>query len=106
MKLIWILLFLILVYKKIHIINQNLKYKIISQLGPDKHSSAGDNIGNPDDPRRTQSDFQRVGIALSCTDNLMFETCYLMISLDPKSYYHARNDPIWQAAMDEEMNSL
>ena len=28
-------------------------------------SSAGDNIGNPHDPRRSQSDFQRVGIALS-----------------------------------------
>ena len=26
-------------------------------------SSAGDNIGNPDDPRRTRSDFQRAGIA-------------------------------------------
>ena len=29
-------------------------------------SSAGDNIGNPDDPRRTRSDFQRVGISLYC----------------------------------------
>ena len=52
-------------------------------------SSTSDNIGNPDDPRRTRSDFQRAGIALSCSDNLMSETCYLMIILDPKSYYHA-----------------
>ena len=29
-----------------------------------------------------------------------------MISSYPKSYYHARKDPRWQAAMDEEMNSL
>ena len=29
-----------------------------------------------------------------------------MISLDPKSYYHAQKDPRWQVAMDEEMNSL
>ena len=29
-----------------------------------------------------------------------------MIILDPKSYYHSRNDPIWQVAMDEELNSL
>ena len=43
-------------------------------------SSVGDNIGNPDDPRRTRSDFQREGIALSCPNNLLFETCYLMIS--------------------------
>ena len=69
-------------------------------------SFAGENIGNPDDLRRTRSDFQRVGIALSCSDNLLFETCYLMISSDPNSYYHARNDPRWQVAMDEEMNSL
>ena len=37
-------------------------------------SSAGDNIGNPDDPRRTWFDFQREGIALSCPDNFLFET--------------------------------
>ena len=55
-------------------------------------SSVGDNIGNPDDPRRTRSDFQRVGIAISCHDNLLYETCYLMIISDPKSYYHARKD--------------
>ena len=29
-----------------------------------------------------------------------------MIISDPKSYYHAQKDPRWQAAMDEEMNSL
>ena len=69
-------------------------------------SSAGDNIGNPDDPRRTRSDFQRVGIALSCSDNLLSKTCYLIISLDPKSYYHAWKYPRWQVAMDEEMNSI
>ena len=34
-------------------------------------SSAGDSIGNPDDPRRTRSHFQRAGIALSCSNNLM-----------------------------------
>ena len=29
-----------------------------------------------------------------------------MIISDPNSYYHARKDPIWQDAMDAEMNSL
>ena len=29
-----------------------------------------------------------------------------MIISDPNYYYHARKDPIWQAAMAEEMNSL
>ena len=69
-------------------------------------SSAGDNIGNPNDPRRTRSDFQREGIYLSCPDNFLSKTCYFMIISDPKSYYHARKDPIWQVSMDEEMNSL
>ena len=69
-------------------------------------SSAGDNIGNPDDPRRTRSDFQRAVIALSCNEYLMSDTCYLMISSDPKSYYHSWKDPKWKASMDEEMNSL
>ena len=34
-------------------------------------SSAGDNIGNPDDPRRTRSEFQRAGIFLSCPNNFL-----------------------------------
>ena len=69
-------------------------------------SSAGNNIGNPNDPKRTQSYFQRTGIALSCPDNLLSKTCYLMIISNPKSYYHARKDPRWQVAMEEAMNSL
>ena len=88
-------------------LNQNLKYKIISQLGPDRHSPPQViTFGNLDDLRRNWSDFQRAGIALSCHDNLLFETFYLIIISDPKSYYHGRKDPIWQVAMDEEMNSL
>ena len=31
-------------------------------------SSIGDNIGNPNDPRRTWSDFQKTGIAISFHD--------------------------------------
>ena len=69
-------------------------------------SSAGSNVGNLVDPRRTQSDFQREGIYLSCNDSLISENLYMMILSDPNAYYHARNDPIWQAAMDEEFNSL
>ena len=69
-------------------------------------SFVGENIGNLDDPRRTQYDFQRVGIVLSYPDYLFSKYSYLMIISDPKSYYHAQKDPRWQAAMDEEMNSL
>ena len=37
-------------------------------------SSVGDNTGNPDDPRRTRSDFQRAGSALFFFDNLLSKT--------------------------------
>ena len=69
-------------------------------------SFAEENIGNPTDPRRTWFEFQRAGIMLSFHDYLLSETCYLMIGSDPNSYYHARKYPRWQAAMDEEFNSL
>ena len=69
-------------------------------------SSDGKSIGNPVDPRRTWSDFQRVGISLSCHDSLFSETYYLIFGSDPKSYYHDQKYPRWQAAMDEEFNSL
>ena len=69
-------------------------------------SSAGDNIGNSNDPRRTQPDFQRAGIAIPCPNYLLSKSCYLMISSDPKSYYHAQKDLRWQVSMYEEMNSL
>ena len=69
-------------------------------------SSAWENIGNHVDPRRTRYDFQRAGIALSCHDSLLSETCYLMIGPNPKYYYHSQKYPRWQAAMDEEFNSL
>ena len=69
-------------------------------------SSVGPNIGNLADPRKTRSSFQKEGIALSWNDSLLYETCYLMIGSYPKSYYHAQKDPRWQAAMDEEFNSL
>ena len=34
-------------------------------------SSAGLYVGNPIDPRRTRSYFQRAGIALSCNDSFL-----------------------------------
>ena len=43
-------------------------------------SSAGENIGNLDDPRRTRSDFQREGITISCPYYLLSVYCYLRIS--------------------------
>ena len=69
-------------------------------------SSAGTNIGNPADPRRTRSYFQRAGIYLSCHDSLLLDTFYLMIGSDPNFFYHAWKYSIWQVAMHEEFNSL
>ena len=51
-------------------------------------SSVGLNVGNPTDPRRTRSYFQREGITLYCNDYFISETCYMIIGSDPKSYYH------------------
>ena len=48
-------------------------------------SSVGDNIGNPDDPRRIQSDFQRADISLFCPDYFLSKYYYLMIISDPNS---------------------
>ena len=69
-------------------------------------SSTKENIGNPVDPRRTRFEFQRACIALSFHDDLLSETCYLIIFSDPKSYYHARKYPIWKSSMDKEFSSL
>ena len=68
--------------------------------------SIGTNIGNPVDPRRTRSYFQREGISIYFHDSSISGTCYMIIGFDPKSYYHAHKDPRWKAAMDEEFNSL
>ena len=37
-------------------------------------SSVRTNVGNPADPRRTRSDFQRAHIYISCNDSLIYET--------------------------------
>ena len=64
-------------------------------------SSVGPKIGNPADPKRTRSNFQREGIALSCHDSLMYESFYLIIQLYHNSYYHIWKYLRWKAAMDE-----
>ena len=34
------------------------------------------------------------------------EKCYLMVESDPQTYEESAGDPIWQASMNEEFNSL
>ena len=59
--------------------------------------------GNPNDPRRTRSQFES---ALCVKDPLFVEKCYLMVESDPQTYEYAANDPRWQASMKEEFSSL
>ena len=35
---------------------------------------------------------------LSYSDPSLYEMFFMMIGSDPKSYYHAHHDPIWQTA--------
>ena len=65
--------------------------------------AVGELAGNPNDPRRTRSQFES---ALCMKDPMFAEKFYLMIELDPQTYEDAAKYPIWQAAMKEEFNSL
>ena len=87
-------------------LNQNLKYKIIFLHGPNRHSPPQEKTL---EIRMIQGEpglISKEQVLRSRPDYLLSESCYLMISSDPKSYYHARKDSRWQVVMDEEMNSL
>ena len=66
----------------------------------------GNNVGDPIDRRRTRSQFQDENLALSYTDPLLLERCYMMLGSDPQSYKEAYHDLIWQASMDDQYNYL
>ena len=65
--------------------------------------AVGELAGNPNDPRRTRSQFES---ALCMKDHMFDEKCYLMVESDPQTYDDAEGDPRWQAAMKEEFSSL
>ena len=65
--------------------------------------AAGELAGNPNDPRRTRSQFE---VGLCMKDPMFAEKCYLMVESDHHTYEDAAGDPIWKAAMKEEFNSL
>ena len=65
--------------------------------------AAGELAGNPNDPRRTRSQFES---ALCMKDPMFAEKCYLMVESYPQTYEDAANDPRWQTAMKEEFSSL
>ena len=86
--------------------NHILMFPLISQNGLKRLSSIGLGVGNLVDPRRTRSYFKREGISIYYNDYLMSDTLYMIIGSDPKSYYHAQNDPRWKLAIVEEFSSL
>ena len=65
--------------------------------------AAGELAGDPNDPRRTRSQFEN---GLCMKDPMFAEKCYLMVESNPQTYEEAAGDPIWQTTMKEEFNSL
>ena len=65
--------------------------------------AAGELAGNPNDTRRTSSQFES---ALRVKDTLFAEKCYLMVELDTYTYEYVAHDPIWKTTMKEESISL
>ena len=65
--------------------------------------AAGELAGDPNDPRRTRSQFES---DLCMKDPEFAERCYLMVESDPQTYEEAVGYPRWQASMNEEFNSL
>ena len=66
----------------------------------------GNVAGDPYDRRRTRSQYHNEHVALSHTDPLLSERCFMMTGFDPQSYKEAFHDPIWKASMDDEFDSL
>ena len=52
------------------------------------------------------SQYQKESVALSHTDPILPERCFMMLGLDHQSFKEAFHDPRWQEAMDEEFDSL
>ena len=65
--------------------------------------ASGELAGNPNDPRRTRSQFES---ALCMKDPMFAEKCYLMVESYPKTYEDAAGDPRWKASMKEKFSSL
>ena len=65
--------------------------------------AAGELAGNPNDPRRTRSQFES---ALCMKDPMFAKKCYLMVESYPQTYEYAAHDLIWKTSMKEEFSSL
>ena len=58
--------------------------------------AAGELAGNPNDTRRTRSEFES---ALCVKDPLFADKCYLIVESDPQTYEYVSYDPIWKTTM-------
>ena len=58
--------------------------------------AAGELAGNPNDTRRTSSQFES---ALCVKDTLFAEKCYLIIESNPHTYKYALDDPIFKTSI-------
>ena len=68
--------------------------------------AAGDGAGDPYEKRRTRSQYQKEIVALSHTDPLLVDRCFMMLGSDPQSFKEACHDPRWKEAMYEEFDLL
>ena len=64
---------------------------------------AGELAGNSQEPRRTRSETSKDSFA---GDSDLVEKCYMLISYDPHTYQKSFTYPIWNSAMQYELQSL
>ena len=66
-----------------------------------------DNLaGNPLDSRRTQSQHEETSHVFSASEPVMPMHCYMVQSIDPHNYNRVVGNPLWQATMQKEYDSL
>ena len=65
--------------------------------------AAGELTGNPNDTRRTRSQFES---ALCVKDPLFDKKYCLIIDSNPHTYEYLSHDTIWKTSMKEEFSSL
>jgi hypothetical protein len=67
---------------------------------------AGNLAGDPLDSRMTQSHHEEPSYVLSSLEPMMHMHCYMVQSTDTQNYNRVVGNPLWQAAMQKEYDSL
>jgi hypothetical protein len=81
----------------------------LQQMPKKAHTTlqAVDNLaGNPLDSRRTRSQHEEPSHVFSASEPAMPMHCYMVQSTDPQNYNRVVGNPLWQAAMQKEYDSL